>query len=212
MKVQIICAALVLVGSTAAAEQNGKHRCHSYNETNARLACYDNLTNYSAAKVETKTSDSSATSTQAATGKQWKADSESSVLDGREDVWLSVSSQNTEPNAIGSPIRAYFYVRCMENRTNAFISFDRFTTDDQNVKYRIDKKPVTKIWMEAMRGGEGIGIWSGGKAIPFVKKLFGHEKLAISYDTYTGPVEFVFDVSGLKNRIGDLAKSCQWSP
>lgn len=100
----------------------------------------------------------------------------------------------------------------MENKTNVLIGFDRYTTENQNVKYKLDDEPVQKQWMETMRGGDGIGIWSGARAIPFIRKMFGKESLVIAYDTYTGPVEFTFDISGLRARIDALAKGCEWKP
>lgn len=100
----------------------------------------------------------------------------------------------------------------MNNRTNVLVGFDRYTTDDQSVRYRLDDGPVAQQWMQPMRGGEGIGIWSGARAIPFTRQLFGKERLVVGYNTYRGPVEFTFPVSGLRARIAPLATSCNWTP
>lgn len=100
----------------------------------------------------------------------------------------------------------------MENKTNVLIGFDRYTTDDQNVRYRLDDEPVRKQWMTTMRGGDGVGIWSGSRAIPFIKQMFGKDSLVVAYDTYSGPVEFSFNISGLRARIEPLAENCQWTP
>lgn len=181
-----------------------------------RLTCYDRETGYR--KETTKSEEKTALSEEVEKpvakpqGQQWRYSDDVSALDNRKDVWLSVSSKNTEGNSIGSPIRATLWVRCMENKTNVLIGFDRYTTENQNVKYKLDDEPVQKQWMETMRGGDGIGIWSGARAIPFIRKMFGKESLVIAYDTYTGPVEFTFDISGLRARIDALAKGCEWKP
>jgi type VI secretion system protein VasI len=178
--------------------------------------CYDKQTGYGGQKVEPEKKENvvaaAPTAAPERNGSQWRYSEERSALDNRKDVWLSVTSKNTEGNAIGSPIRATLWLRCMENKTNVLIGFDRYTTDNQNVRFKLDEDAVQKQWMETMRGGDGIGIWSGGRAIPFIKKLFGKESLVLAYDTYTGPVEFTFDVSGVKDRIAPLAEECGWAP
>lgn len=63
-----------------------------------------------------------------------------------------------------------------------------------------------------MRGGEGIGVWSGSRAIPLIKAMLGKDRLALSYDTYESGVEFTFDISGLASRIAPLAAACGWQP
>ncbi|WP_037911138.1 type VI secretion system-associated protein TagO [Sulfitobacter mediterraneus] len=206
---------LVFAAGQAFANEQDPTECHSFTGENTRLVCYDRVTGYngeSAGETKEETSAQVQTSTiPSPHGNQWRLATEKSALDDRQDVWLSVPSQNTEGNAIGSPIRAFFYVRCMENRTNTFISFDRYTTDNQNVRYKLDEGSVKKHWMQAMRGGEGIGVWSGGKAIPFVKQLLGKKKLVVGYDTFSGPVEFVFNISGLEKQLHLLAEECDWS-
>ena len=197
------------------------NRCHAMKGSDNRLICYDLVTGYTALEPDDTAEGASKTVETVPTaelpvvspsGKQWRYSDEKSALEERKDVWLSVISQNTEGNSIGSPIHATLWVRCMENSTNLFIGFDRYTTDDQNVKYKLDDGSIRKQWMETMRGGDGIGVWSGSRAIPFIKRLLGKDKMVVAYDTYSGPVEFVFDVSGLSERIGPLSTACQWKP
>lgn len=185
--------------------------CIEIEEPEHRLACYDKasgLVSESGSQVQNDGENADSNPD----GAQWQYSEESSALDDRKDVWLSLLSQNSEGNSIGSPERATLYVRCMQNSTNVFISFNRYTADNQSVRYRLDKGRVQSRRMEVMRGGEGIGLWSGGSAIPFAKSLFGKNTLVVSYTTYTGPVEFSFDVGGLESRINPLAEACNWKP
>lgn len=190
-------------------------RCHNIPGENVRLMCYDQITGYVPKKSdESKQTESSSLAASQITkpnGSQWRYSEETSALDNRKDVWLSVKSNNTEGNSIGTPIYATLWVRCMENKTNVLIGFDRYTTDNQNVRYKFDDGAVQKQWMETMRGGDGIGIWSGSRAIPFIKRMLDKDKLIIAYDTYTGPVEFAFNISGLRERLQPLANECEWS-
>ncbi|MFT7446978.1 MAG: type VI secretion system protein VasI [Glaciecola sp.] len=211
-----IMTALLLFPSVVAADEERFDKCHQMSTDNIRLMCYDKETEYSkttddpeekedVAQVEPKP----ATEPE---GKHWRLSGERSALDSRKDVWLSVISDNTEGNSIGSPIRATLWLRCMENKTNVLISFDRYTTDNQNVRYKFDDESVEKQWMETIRGGDGIGIWSGSRAIPFIKKMYGKERMVVAYNTYSGPVEFTFNISGVRARIDTLAKECEWTP
>jgi len=201
--------AVLLSGSIVNAQTEDTSECLAIKDDIPRLACYDAALKYvkdDAGVVEVEAE------TPIATGQHWRLTEENSALDDRTDIWLSVTSKNTEGNSIGSPIRATLFMRCMENKTNVLIGFDRYTTDNQNVRFRLDDTPVQSQWMETMRGGDGIGVWSGGPAIPLIKKFLGHSKLVIGYNTYTGPVEFEFDISGLDQRIEPLANSCGWKP
>lgn len=216
---KILCAGVLLVLSNGlAAEEASFSDCHAMSTNYIRLMCYDKKTGYSKPEVDESEEQEVAAAIAPATpkpepqGKQWRYTDETSALDNRKDVWLSVNSKNTEGNAIGSPTRATMWVRCMGNKTNLLVGFERYTTDDQSVKFRLDDGPIQKQWMETMRGGDGIGIWSGSRAIPFIRSMFGKEEMVIAYNTYTGPVEFTFNISGLRERIDPLASACNWKP
>lgn len=187
--------------------QEVSNSCHAVKVDMERLACYDEQTEYQAPEKE------EVSEVAAPTGQQWSKLEESSSLDGRTDVWLSVESKNSQPNQIGNPEKASLWVRCMNNSTNFFITFNDYTPDNQNVRYKLDDNSVKKVWMVHMQGGEGIGIWSGGSAIPFIKKLFAAEDMVVAYKSYSNlNLEFSFDVSGLRARIDPLAESCHWTP
>lgn len=144
-------------------------------------------------------------------GQQWHFRVNERALDGRKDVWLSISSENTQPNQIGSAEHATLWVRCMDNTTAALIGFNSYVSSGQNVRFRVDQEAVRKIRMDPMAGGDGIGIWSGSRSIPFIKYLFDKSNLVISFDTYSSHgVEFSFNVSGLRERIDPLAAACHW--
>lgn len=207
-------AATIIIPSASIAQVDLKEACHALSLGEERLSCYDDATGYEPTAEEPNTPvTAQEVEPIVDDGEQWRFTNEKSALDGREDVWLSVTSQNTQPNQIGQTSRATFWVRCMQNKTNAFVLFNTYTSDDQTVRYRFDEESVKSIWMETMTGGEGIGVWSGGRAIPFIKDIFGKNELIIGYSSYSNNnLEFTFDVSGLRARIEPLAENCQWQP
>jgi len=203
--------ALAMLPGVAMAAAEDANGCHGLAGAAERLACYDLQTGYAAdaAPAEAATADAPA----AAPAGSWRVAAEESALDGRKDVWLSVTSDNSQPNQIGSPERATLWVRCMGNTTAAFVAFNDYTSDDQTVKYRLDEDGVKSVWMQTMNGGEGIGLWSGKAAIPFIKGLLDKEKLVVAYKSYSNHnLEFVFPVTGLGEQVGDLAAACGWAP
>lgn len=218
MRALSIFSCAILFGTAVIAQEKAPSDCHKLTTDYIRLMCYDTVTGY----VKPPASPSNPAQiegSQAVTvaeakpkGQQWRLETENSALHNRKDVWLSVSSSNTEGNVIGTPEPATLWLRCMENSTNLLIGFNRYTSDNQNVQFKLDDGPIQDQWMETMRGGEGIGIWSGSRAIPFIKGMFDKEALVLSYDTYEGPVEFTFNISGLREQIEPLASACGWSP
>ncbi|PSL19780.1 type VI secretion system-associated protein TagO [Shimia abyssi] len=210
MKLAVIWAlnalAMFLSASCVWAEQS-QHTCHSIGNDTKRLSCYDSETKFKPNKPE------ATPAKPVGVGKQWRLSQEDSLLDGRTDVWLSVTSENSQPNQIGRAEEARLWVRCMNNSTNVFVTFNDYTPDNQNVQYKLDDSAVAKKWMIHMQGGEGIGLWNGKSAIPYVRTFFGKETLVIAYKSYNNiNLEFEFDISGLRDRIDPLAESCNWSP
>lgn len=209
----LILASLVafLLGYIPAHAESTTNPCHRITGASERLNCYDSQTGFSTQKIPSE-ADESATAPEP-DGQQWQYQDEVSQLDDRKDVWLSLKSLNTQPNQIGHPETARLWVRCMNNSTNVFITFNDYTSEDQNVRYRLDDAPVKKVWMQTMNGGDGIGLWSGKSAIPLTKRFFGKDKLVVAYDSYSNHnLEFTFDISGLRSRIEPLASSCNWLP
>lgn len=203
----VLAFGVAFIFASGAIADEADNECHEISIDLDRLACYDSQTKY-----QTQTSEPSNEPIEPS-GQQWLLTQEKSSLDGRTDVWLRLTSKNTQPNQIGRPEKAYLWARCMNNSTNFFITFNDYTSDNQNVRYRLDDGPVQKKWMVHMQGGDGIGIWSGGSAIPFIKNLFGKGELVLAYESYGNQrLEFSFDVSGLRQRIDPLAESCQWKP
>ena len=89
----------------------------------------------------------------------------------------------------------------MDNKTNIYIEFDAYINEPQNVLYKIDDKKIRSIYMRTFTSNNGPGIFSGGKAIPFIKSLFDKNEIIFQFRSYRDPsLEFVFDISGLDAR------------
>ncbi len=58
---------------------------------------------------------------------------------------------------------------------------------------------------------KAVGLWSGGKSIPFLKRLVEAERLTMRVETRDGVYTFAFDLSGARAHVEKLAKACNWS-
>lgn len=196
-------------------------KCSSLEAAGARMTCYDHVfKGDGTALLPVDSSEEKAEVTTTPTpdgdanlGQQWRFGEKKRELDGRTDVYLSVRSDNTQSNQIGSPEYSIMWLRCEDGVTAMYTGSSNYIADDPTVRYRLDSGKVQKSRMGVSADGEGFGLWSGSAAIPFIKSLFGKSKLVISYDSYSRQnIEFSFDVSGLKNRIEPLATACKWKP
>ena len=100
----------------------------------------------------------------------------------------------------------------MDNTTALLILHDIYISDAHNVRYKLDDGPIQKKWMNTLNGGGGVGLFSGKSSIPFVKSMFDKNKMVAVLSGYSRNAELVFDISGLRNRIDELASSCNWKP
>jgi len=196
---------MAVISVTSAASAQSDNSCHGIDEGAARLSCYDEQTGYEV------TSSPEVTTGIEPAGEQWSYNQDVSVLDGRTDVWLSVLSSNVQPNQIGRPEPAELWVQCIQNTTSLGITFNDYVSENQSVRYRLGEGQPQSVRMRVAAGGEGLGLWSGGQSIPFVRQMLDEERLVIGYQSYgNSRLEFTFDISGLRERIGPLAEACGW--
>ncbi len=197
--------AVVLAGA-ARAEQ---HKCHDITSNIDRLACYDEATGKTAAKVET-----TATEPLADKGK-WRVQTEKSKFEDTKDVYLTLVSNDYMPNRFGQTSQAKLNLRCQENTTAFTIWFGGYHMADLqsygHVDYRLDKGKASVWPMSESTSNQHLGLWSGSSSIPQIKKMLGKEELVIRATPFgENPVELTFDVSGLDEAIKPLREECGW--
>lgn len=148
-------------------------------------------------------------------GIQWSVQSGTSAIDDSRTVTLRVSSDNQISGRFGGRGHAVLLLRCMENKTNVLISFnDHFMADIQgygNVTYRIDDRKAATKGFEESTDNKWLGLWSGGSAIPFIKGMFGGEKMVVRATPFNeSPVEVTFRIGELESKITPLREACGW--
>jgi type VI secretion system protein VasI len=146
---------------------------------------------------------------------KWLVSEDTSLLDDSTTVVLSMNSNETIAGQFGAAGPAQIYLRCLENTTSVFLILnDMFLSDIQGfgtVDFRIDATQADEVRMQSSTDNKALGLWSGGSAIPFAKRLMGGEKVVFRATPYNeSPVEFSFDLTGLPVAIDPLRKACKW--
>ena len=138
-----------------------------------------------------------------------------SQFDDSARVILSVLSEQPIRGRFGSPAQATLMIRCEENTSSLFVHFnDLFMSDIQGygrVDYRVDDGRPGNVSMTASDNHQALGLWRGGRSIPFIRSLFGGERLYLRATPFNeNRVEMVFPIAGLEEAIAPLRAACNW--
>ncbi len=171
----------------------------------ARLTCYDDVNGYQSPKDE---------SAPVADPGAWTVKSEFSKIDDSANVFMMLQSKD-ETNCRYKTGTHTLMIACRENTTSMWITFGGcFMSSIQGkgrVTYRLDGDPAQKARFRESNDNMALGLWNGGSAIPFLKRLLGHDRLLVratpfSDSTVTGE----YDIKGIDTAIAPLREACNW--
>lgn len=189
-------------------------QCAALKVDTVRLACFDHISKDSSGIVEEDISDVGNVVLPPVVHSNWVVNSDISQIDDTTKVFLLTHALEASPGRYGKTMRFTLMIACRENTTSIWINFGgHFMSDYQHgrVTYRIDKKPAQRKRFRESNDHEALGLWNGGSAIPFVKSLFGAEKLYVQATPHSeSAIDAEFDISGLEDVITPLRESCNW--
>lgn len=191
--------------STAQDERADLSSCASLTSDLDRLACYDKISGKNPASEVSKDGKS-----------DWVVRTEVSKLSDKEGVFLTLPSVEPVSCRWNQNGKAFLTIRCHEDTTAFYISTDCHMVSSQyndygDVSYRIDSSPAAKLSLEESTDNKSLGAWSGGKAIPFIKKLIPGKKLIVQFTPYNESPKMVeFNIAGLDGVVDPLRKQCGW--
>lgn len=176
--------------------------CAKIVENVQRLACYDDIFGSTATLSVPSVS-------------KWKKEIRENPMTDERDVFLTLRSEETLPGRFGGMGHGRLFLRCMENTTAIqFAVGDHFLADIQGygrVEYRLDDQPMSTRKFTESTDNSTLGLWSGGKAIPFIKNMLGHDRMIVRITPYNeSPKMMTFIISGLDKEITDLRNTCGW--
>ena len=174
--------------------------CGTIQDNTDRLACYD--MKYKPA-VET------------AEASSWIVTQSTSKMDDSKTVVLHTASKEVVRKNFGGADSADLYIRCSEGVTSLYVILaDNFLADTEDygsVTYRVDNAKPSKREMSASTDNKALGLWSGGTAIPFIKKMLKAKQITMRVTPYNqSPITVTFPVSGLNEALTPIQKACRW--
>jgi type VI secretion system protein VasI len=189
--------ALLFTSSALAAET--PQECTPIRDDTARLACFDFFFKGSGSASEAPT---------------WIISRDASNFGGLNLSLRTISIEEiTGP--YGSGARAELTLRCEKGVTALGISFGRnFMSSLGNygeVEYRVDDRPAETTTMVVSRDHASLGLWDEAVSVPFIKSLFGAERLLVRARPYSeDAVTAEFAIGGLENAAKPLREACGW--
>lgn len=207
------CFVLIAAAPATALDIQTLNECAALSDDEARLACFDNAL---ADAEETDAGSGSETmeAEQPVDSSAWDVTTEISRIDDSTKVFLTTPALEINRGRFGNGVRFVMLIACRENSTNLWFHFGGFFMSDYQhgrITYRIDDQPAQTKRFRESNNNEALGLWSGNTAIPFIKSLFGAERLFIRATPHSeSAVEAEFDIAGLESVIEPLRDACNW--
>ena len=112
-------------------------------------------------------------------------------------------------------------ITCINSSMKVFLSAKKYSTGTQDllkshgdyefVRYRIDKEQAKTIEMKLIDTRRALYIGSSEESIPFIKEMFGHDKMLVQIQDYEGkPLTMRFSINGLEEAIKPVRQKCNW--
>lgn len=196
-------------------------RCLTISDNLERWSCYDDAAGYKPASDEPEDSEQPSDTPARVVidydaGRNWTARTRVSEFEDTTDVFLSTPSKAPLMcSDFGGQREATLMIRCLENTTAVIINTHCHVASGfqgyGEVDVRIDDEAAFNRSFDASTDNSALGLWNGGSAIPFVKRLLDKETLRLRFTPFNkSPVTAEFDISGLDAKIGELRDNCGW--
>ena len=140
-----------------------------------------------------------------------------------DSVWYSNVLVTDEPIDTKESDSRYgqIIITCINSSMEVFLSAKKYSTGTQDllkshgdyefVRYRIDKEQAKTIEMKLIDTRRALYIGSSEESIPFIKEMFGHDKMLVQIQDYEGkPLTMRFSINGLQEAIKPVRQECKW--
>lgn len=175
--------------------------CKSKGAKADQLACFSGLSGGTSALAPTPTP---------SVPSKWRAHSKVEKLDGTTTVTLALDSSDTVKLQYGRPEAATIIVRCLNNKTELYISWPEFLGVGRGieVRWRADNTPITtEAWSPSTDGKAAFAP----NPVAFLKKLADRSELLLSVAPYSKvATTLTFPIAGLEEALKPLRAACKW--
>lgn len=168
--------------------------CKEITDNSERLKCYDENSNFA---IEAKASDVAEPNSDKS---NWLINNSVDPITDKTNYMLFNTASDDPDSSLA--------ITCKNNETDLVISVKEYL-DGETVKIttRIDKlEPIKSYWAVSVSGA----IAFNQKPVPFIKNMFGGDKMVFQVSAYSKIKTVTFNISGLEEAIKDLRKECNW--
>lgn len=173
-----------------------------------RLACFDNIS---------KQNETSANAEAEGDGQKskWKLNTTQSKMDDSTSYSLTALSDNKIDGGMDDSGYGAVMIGCSKrlSTTITFTTGDVLASDEgaSTANYRLDKERAHIVPMLVTQTHDWVGLWTNEYSVPFIKKMFGHDKLLIEVNRYgRTPAILEFSLKGLEEAIKPIRQACNW--
>ncbi|WP_377299793.1 type VI secretion system-associated protein TagO [Rhizobium sp. SGZ-381] len=204
MRVGIFCSVAFLFCGFEGALAAPLDECRAIDSALDRLACFD--------KVSGRTPE---VSSAAVPQSDWKVTEEVSKMNDKRVVMVSAESTETIECGYGRKGKINLVIRCMDDATSLYFVTPCHVASGFGGYGRVDiragdQKAGTSD-MDASTDNSAIGLWSGGEAIPIIKKIAAEQRLRIRFTPFSeNPVFAEFHTAGLNEPLSKVKAACSW--
>ena len=172
-----------------------------------RLACFDNTSKPNKPPVSAETKGNGQKS-------EWEFFTNKSDWDDSVDYDIVLLSDNQVRANYGNHTFISIWISCRKS-TMVMYFFTKGLLgghgDRGTVRYRLDKEQASELEMELASTKHRLGLWSSEESIPFIKEMFGHDKMLVQIQDYGGePLTMRFSIKGIEEAIKPVRKACKW--
>ena len=141
---------------------------------------------------------------------QRKVDNFIIIEDATSSMRENVDNSSTSKLTISKGL-----IRCLNNTTAVLFEFPGYEMSDvreySEIVYHTGGESDDILELSIAGNKSVLGLWRGFRAIPFVRKLFDKQSLAILATAKNGTdLEASFDISGIETSITKLRNTCEW--
>lgn len=128
---------------------------------------------------------------------------------------MSTASFQPLPGLFGREAYATLVLSCIENTTSFEVRFgENFMSDVGDFAtliYKVDDRPPVALTARASDDNSSLGLFTGTQAIPFIRSLFGAQRLFVSANAFTGrSLTASFSIEELEAAVAPLRSLCNW--
>ena len=198
--------ALLAMGTSSWAAtdlQNKVGDCATIAADAERLRCFDVLAKSLDAKGKKK-------SGQPRT--DWIVSSRVSPMDDKTNVYLMLRADRDIETKFFGKVRPRLWIQCVGGKTKGVLEWGFIVGGGkETITYRLDREKAVAAVVNVSDDFSALVSWDEKRFIPFVKSLFGKNRLLVEIKPFSDPpLTAGFNIAGTEKVIAPLRAACGW--